>query len=133
VQANGRTIDLQSGDFSKLLMIGAGANGNQIDPEFTLKFTDGSTATWTQSLSDWRNNKSADNPPPSGTELASTGEALVAATNVINHFGNQAGSASKPARAYVYGYSYDIPAGKTLESITLPNTSNVGILGMALV
>jgi len=78
-------------------------------------------------------NAPTNNPPPSGTELASTGEAVVAATNVINQVGNQAGSASNPARAYVYGYSYDIPAGKTLESITLPNTSNVGILGMAFV
>jgi hypothetical protein len=133
VQAQGDAIDLVSGDFSTLLLIGAGANGNQTDQEFTLKFTDGSTATWTQSFTDWRNNTATDNPPPSGTELASTGEAVVAATNVINQVGNQAGSASNPARAYVYGYSYDIPAGKTLESITLPNNSDVGILGMALI
>ena len=33
----------------------------------------------------------------------------------------------------MYGYSFDIPAGKTLESITLPNNSDVGILGMALI
>jgi len=114
-------------------MIGAGANGNQTDQVITLTFTDGSTATWTQSFTDWRNNAPTDNPPPSGTELASTGEAVVAATNVINQVGNQAGSGSNPARAYVYGYSYDIPAGKTLESITLPTNSDVGILGMALV
>ncbi|MFM1902608.1 MAG: hypothetical protein RLZZ440_508, partial [Planctomycetota bacterium] len=34
---------------------------------------------------------------------------------------------------FVYGYSYDLPAGKTLVSITLPNNQNVGILGIALV
>jgi hypothetical protein len=34
---------------------------------------------------------------------------------------------------FEYGYTFDIPAGKTLKSITLPNNRNVGILGMALV
>jgi len=33
----------------------------------------------------------------------------------------------------VYGYSYTILSGKTLTSITLPNNSNVGILGKAMV
>lgn len=36
---------------------------------------------------------------------------------------------------YVFGYAYQIPAGKTLASITLPNQSysyRVGILGMAM-
>ena len=33
----------------------------------------------------------------------------------------------------VYGYAYQIPAGKTLVSVTLPNNSNnLGILGMAM-
>ena len=135
VRAAGQTIDLTSGDFSRLVMIGAGANGNQESQTFTLKFTDGSTAQWTQSFTDWRNSSSTNNPPPTGTELASASEALVAVTNVINQVGNQVGSSSNPARAFVYGYSFDLTpyAGMTLESITLPNNSHVGILGMALV
>ena len=33
----------------------------------------------------------------------------------------------------VYGYAYQIPAGKTLKSIALPNhTNNLGILGIAM-
>jgi hypothetical protein len=130
VQANGQTIDLQSGDFSKVLMIGAGANGNQTDQEFTLKFTDGSTATWTQSFTDWANdNGNKHNSPPSGSTLASTNEALVATTSWVNQLGNNQPKYNR----FVYGYSFDIPAGKTLESITLPNNSDVGILGMALI
>ena len=132
VRAAGQMIDLTSGDFSRLVMIGAGDNGNQNDQVITLTFTDGSTAQWTQSFTDWRNNESTSNPPPSGAALGASGEALVAVTNVINQVGNQAGSKNNPANAFVYGYTYDIPAGKTLESITLPNNSNVGILGMAL-
>ena len=46
---------------------------------------------------------------------------------------NQVGNNQYGYNRFVYGYSFDIPAGKTLESITLPSNLNVGILGMALV
>ena len=34
---------------------------------------------------------------------------------------------------YVYCFAYQVPAGKTLVSVRLPNNQNVGILGMAMV
>ena len=34
---------------------------------------------------------------------------------------------------YVYGFAYQVPAGKTLVSVRLPNNQNVGILGMVMV
>ena len=130
VQANGQTIDLQSGDFSKLLMIGAGANGNQTDQAIYLNFSDGYSLRWTQSFTDWANdNGDNNNSPPSGSTLASTNEALVATTSWVNQLGNNQPKYNR----FVYGYSFDIPAGKTLESITLPNNSDVGILGTALI
>jgi hypothetical protein len=130
VQADGQTIDVVSGDFSTLLMIGAAANGNQTDQPITLTFTDGSTAQWTQTFTDWANgNGDKNNLPPSTAELEATNEALVATTTLVNQVGN---NQSKDNR-FVYGYSFDIPAGKTLASITLPSNRNVGILGMALV
>jgi hypothetical protein len=130
VQADGQTIDVVSGDFSTLLMIGAAANGNQADQPITLTFTDGSTAQWTQTFTDWANgNGDKNNSPPSAAELEATNEALVATTTWVNQVGN---NQSKYNR-FVYGYNFDIPAGKTLASITLPSNRNVGILGMALV
>jgi hypothetical protein len=33
----------------------------------------------------------------------------------------------------VYGYAYQIPAGKTLVSVKLPNNQKVGILGISIV
>jgi len=33
---------------------------------------------------------------------------------------------------YVYGYAYQVPAGKTLVSVTLPNNSHLGILGITV-
>jgi hypothetical protein len=130
VQADGQMIDVVRGDFSTLLMIGAAANGSQNNQPITLTFTDGSTAQWTQSFTDWANgNGNKNNSPPSAAELEATNEALVATTTLVNQVGN---NQSKYNR-FVYGYSFDIPAGKTLASITLPNNRNVGILGMALV
>jgi streptogramin lyase len=130
VQADGQIIDVVSGDFSTLLMIGAAANGSQTDQPITLTFTDGSTTTWTQTFTDWANsNGNKDNSPPSAAELEATNEALVATTTWVNQVGN-----NRPGyNRFVYGYSFDIPAGKTLASITLPGNRNVGILGMALV
>jgi hypothetical protein len=111
-------------------MIGAAANGNQSDLLIYLNFTDGTSLLQTQTFTDWANgNGDKNNSPPSGSALASTNEALVATTTLVNQLGN---NQSKYNR-FVYGYSFDIPAGKTLESITLPTNRNVGILGMALV
>jgi hypothetical protein len=44
---------------------------------------------------------------------------------------NQVGNVHSETN-YVYGYAYQIPAGKTLASIKLPNNENVGILGMTM-
>jgi hypothetical protein len=130
VQADGQTIDVVSGDFSALLMIGAAANGSQQNQPITLTFTDGSTTPWTQTFTDWANeNGDKNNSPPSTAELEATNEALVATTTWVNQVGNNQSGYNR----FVYGYSFDIPAGKTLASITLPGNRNVGILGMALV
>ena len=53
----------------------------------------------------------------------------MATTTWVNQLGNNRSVFNR----FVYGYSFDIPAGMTLESITLPTNSKVGILGMALI
>ena len=45
---------------------------------------------------------------------------------------NQVGNVHSQTN-YVYGFAYQVPAGKTLVSVRLPNNQNVGILGMAMV
>ena len=131
LQARGQTISVPAGDFSQLLLIGAAAGGNQ-SGTITFHFAgESSGIPWTQTFTDWRNSSSTNNPPPSGSALGASGESLVAVTNVVNQVGNQ----QTNENAFVYGYSFDLTpyAGMTLESITLPNNSHVGILGMALV
>jgi hypothetical protein len=45
---------------------------------------------------------------------------------------NQVGNVHSQTN-YVYGYAYQIPAGKTLASVKLPNNTNkLGILGMSM-
>ena len=117
VRASGQEISITAGTFSSLCLAAAAANGSQTDQVFTLKFSDGSQETWTQSLSDW-----------CGYE-AFGGEAIASTQDYrVNKKGH-----THEIKNYVYGYSYDIPAGKTLTSITLPDNSDVGILAMALV
>ena len=48
--------------------------------------------------------------------------------NWVNPVGNLHSQTS-----HVYGYAYQIPAGKTLVSVKLPNNSNVGVLGISIV
>ena len=117
VQAKGQTISLPQGDYGWLYLAAAAANGSRPNQQITLTFTDGSTDTWTQSFSDWCGPQNY------------AGESII---QMQPHWVNQVGNVH-PQTNYVYGYAYQIPAGKTLASITLPNNQNVGILGMTIV
>jgi hypothetical protein len=117
VQGKGQTIDLPQGDFGWLYLAGAAANGNQTTQAMTLTFSDGSTDTWTQSFSDWCGPQNY------------AGESIIQMQpNWVNQVGNVHSQTN-----YVYGYAYQIPAGKTLVSVKLPNNSNVGVLGISMV
>ena len=116
VQAKGQTISLPQGDYGWLYLAGAAANGSRQNQQITLTFTDGSTDTWTQSFSDWCKPQNY------------AGESII---QMQPHWVNQVGNVHSQ-KNYVYGYAYQIPAGKTVASVKLPNNSNLGILGMAL-
>jgi hypothetical protein len=88
------------------------SSGKYDDQQFVLTFTDGTTATWTQTISSW---SESDYTPGSVS-----GEVLINAGTQINQLGNQTGSS-----ANLYGYNYVIPEGKILKSITLPTNPNV--------
>ena len=117
VQAKGQTISLPQGDYGWLYLAGAAANGSRQNQVLTLTFTDGSTDTWTQSFSDWCGPQNY------------AGETIIQQQpNRVNQVGNVHSQTN-----YVYGYAYQIPAGKTLASVKLPNnTNNLGILGMSM-
>ena len=121
VQANGQTISVdQPGtgqSFTNIYLIGAG-HGTQSDVEITVNYTDGSTHPWTQTFSNW-----STTPAPGSVE----GEVLVNAGTQILQTGNESGQT-----ANVFGYVFEIPEGKTVESLELPDNRNVNILGISL-
>jgi len=109
-------ISMPLNPFSWLYLAGAGANGNQTNQQLKLLFSDGSTAIWTQSFSDWCNPQNYN------------GETIIQMQpQRVNQVGNVVSQTN-----YVYGYAYQVPAGKKLVSVALPNNVNVGILAMAV-
>jgi subtilase family serine protease len=118
ISAEGQTIPLPSGNFSSLQMLGTGVNGNQTAQPFTVTYTDGSTTTVTQSLSDWQN------PQNYPGEL----EALNMAYVDDLYTGGRV-----PAATYLYGYSFPLDETKTVASVTLPSNANVEVFAMTLV
>ena len=116
VYAAGQTINVPQGSYNVLNLAGAAANGSQQNQKLTLTFTDGSTVIWTQSFSDWCR------PQNYGHEaIVSTQSYRDTASGGTNTLSN-----------YVYGYSYAIPAGKTLQSITLPTNGDVGLFDLQM-
>src|SRR5262249_52642309 len=53
VSAAGQTLSLPAGYDGSLSFLATGVNGNQANQSFTITYTDSSTQTFTQSLSDW--------------------------------------------------------------------------------
>ena len=115
--ANGQTIQVPQGSsYTTLNLAGAAINGSQQNQPLTLTFTDNSTAVWTQSFSSWSN------------PLNYTNESTIA-TAV---YSDTASGGRNQTTNHIYQYSYTIPSGKQLASITLPTNSNVRLLDIQI-
>ncbi len=111
------TVTSPSGRFSQLAFLAAGVNGNQPSQAFVVSYTDGTAATYTQSLSDWR------------TPQSYSGE-----SRAMTMAYRDTSSGAKDSRTfYLYGYLFALDPSKTPVSIKLPNNSNVLALAMALI
>jgi hypothetical protein len=118
VQAAGQTIALPSGTFSKLELLGASVNGNQPDQTFTVNYTDGTSQTFTQSISDWH------------TPQSYAGETAVVSSSYRD---THQGGRDYKGPFDVYGYAFTLDSTKTAESITLPGDSHVEVLAITMV
>ena len=117
VVANGQTIQVPQGSsYTTLNLAGAAINGGQENQPLTLTFTDNSTAVWTQSFSDWTN-------PANYTNESTIATAV---------YRDTASGGRNQTTNHIYQYSYTIPSGKTLKSITLPTNSNVRLLDIQI-
>jgi hypothetical protein len=117
VKGSGQTITLTSGKYSYLRMLATGVNGNQASQSFVVTYSDGTTSTFTQGISDWC------------TPQSYTGESKAVTMTYRDKY-----DGTKPSQTcYLYGYSFSITNTKTVSSIKLPNNSNVRVLALTLV
>jgi hypothetical protein len=117
VSAAGQKITLPSGKYSSLRMLATGVNGNQASQAFTVTYSDASTSSFTQSLSDWF------------TPQSYSGE-----SDAVSLSYRDTNSGGKDSRAFnLYGYSFSLNNAKTAQSFTLPSDSNVEVVSLVVV
>jgi hypothetical protein len=110
-------IALPAGTYTTLNLLATGVNTNQANQVFIVTYTDGTTQTFTQSVSDW------------GSPQNYSGETAVLS---MAYRVTPSGS-TQNGPWYLYGYSFALNSSKTVKSIALPNNRNVVVLGLALV
>ena len=111
------TISLPAGHYASLNMLGALVNNAAAGNNFVVTYTDGTTATVTQSLSDWV------------YPLNYSGETGVTCVP----YRDTSGGGQDAHLTCVYGYQIPLDSTKVAQSIQLPTTRNVVMLAMALV
>jgi alpha-mannosidase len=113
----GGTVTLPAGKFGSLRVLATGVEGGQEAQAFTVTYSDGTSTSVKQSMSDWYEQGSYDGEA----------EAIVMPYRL-------ASDGSKDNRTfYVYGYSFILDSGKVVRSITLPDNQQVLIFAMTLV
>jgi alpha-mannosidase len=112
-----QTVALPEGKFSSLKLLATGVAAEQESQVFTITYTDGTSSSVSQSLSDWYES--------SGYKGES--EAVVTPYRLV-------GDGSKDSSAfYLYGYSLNLDSSKVVRSITLPDNEYVLVFAMTLV
>lgn len=117
ISCSGQTVTLPAGNFSTLLLLGTAVDGSQSAQTFTVAYTDNSTTTIQQYLSDW------------------AGPQNFAGESVVFNMGYRVssnGTLDTNTAVNLYGYSLTLNQTKTVKSVTLPNNNNVEILAMDL-
>jgi hypothetical protein len=116
ISAASQKITLTAGKFSTLRMLGTGVNGNQISQAFTVTYSDGTTTSFIQNLSDWY------------TSQGYSGESVAVAMAY-----RDTSSGGKDSRTFnLYGYTFNLNNAKTVQSITLPANSSVEVVAITL-
>ena len=117
VSATGQTIALPAGQDGSLDLLATGVNGSQPNRTFTVNYSDGTTATFTQSISDWFTPQN----------YSGESEAVTMAYRDLSN-------GTKDNRTfYLYGYTFALNSAKTVTSLTLPNDANVELVAATLV
>jgi hypothetical protein len=113
--AAGSVLALPAGNFSTIKLLGAAVQGNHFNQSFVVTYTDGTTDTFVQGMSNWT---SPQNYPGETTVLAMPYELRVQ------------GSLNK--LTYLYGYSFAVNKAKTVKTITPPSNRDIVLLSIDL-
>ena len=111
-----QTIALPTGNFTSIKLLALGTNGNQVNQSFVVAYTDGTSSTFTQSISDWWGSQNY-----AGESIALSMAYCLTPTG-----------AQCTGPQYVYGYTFAINSAKTVQSLTLPANRNVVVLSAVL-
>jgi hypothetical protein len=114
---SGQTVTLPSGEFTTLKLLATAVNGNQPGQTFAVTYTDGTVASFSQSLSDWY------------TPQNYLGESVALSTR----YRDDSTGITESAIFNLYGYSLILNSAKTVKSVTLPQNRNVVVLAMTLI
>ncbi|MGC2636112.1 MAG: S53 family peptidase [Acidobacteriaceae bacterium] len=116
VSGAGQTIPLPQGHYATLQLLGTGYNGDQSAQTVIVTYTDGTTSTFTQGLSDWfaptyNNNESF---------------------AVVMPYRNLADGTKDNRPFNLYAYIFTLDGRKAVRSFTLPNDPNAVVLAATL-
>jgi hypothetical protein len=116
ISCTGQTVALTAARTTSVALLALAVNGARTSQVFVVNYTDGTSSSFTQSISDWF--VSARNP----------GESIAKSMAYRN-----TSSGGRDARTFnLYGYAFATNSAKTVKSITLPNNSQVKILAIGL-
>lgn len=110
------TIPLPQGNYTNLFMLGAMVNNINANQTFIVTYTDGSTTTFNQNMSDWFN------------AAGWPGESVVSCEEDRNYYNGTTQADS----VCVYGYQIPLNVNKTVKSVQLPGTRNIVMLAFDL-
>jgi hypothetical protein len=113
----GKTVALPSGKFSSLRMLAVGVNGSQEMQTFLVTYTDGTSSTFAQSLSDWN--------APQRFE----GESIAASFS----YRLQGDGGNDDDTFHLFAYSFALDKSKVVSGISLPNNRDVLVFAITLV
>jgi alpha-mannosidase len=112
-----KTIELPSAKFESIKILATAVEGNQEDQIFTVNYADGTSSSFTQTLSDWSG----------GGDVQ--GESL--AVQVPYRLAGDGSIDSNPFD--LFAYSFTLNPSKQVKSFTLPENRNVAVFAVTLV
>jgi hypothetical protein len=113
-----QTVTLTSGKFGTLSVLATAVNGAQTNQTFKVTYTDGTTSTFTQSMSDW----------VAGPQNYAGESVALTMAYCLNSSGTPVAKTT-----YLYGYNFALNSAKTVASLTIPNNANVVVMAIDLV